>query len=65
MNKQELKSALKDIRQANLAVRNFPLSVAELRKKLKLADGGSTYIFATTKADGQHFLLICDKVSQK
>ena len=61
MNKQELKSALKDIRQANLTVRNFPLSVAELRKKLKLADGGSTYIFATTNADGQRILLICDK----
>ena len=29
MNKQELKQALKDIRQANIAVRNFPMSVAD------------------------------------
>ena len=35
MNKQELKQALKDIRQANIAVRNFPMSVADLRKRLK------------------------------
>ena len=61
MNKRELKEALTDIRQANIAVRNFPLSVAELRKRLKLQDGGDTYIFATTVADKGHQLLICRK----
>ena len=61
MNKRELKEALTDIRQANIAVRNFPLSVAELRKRLKLQDGGDTYIFATTVADKGHQLLICHK----
>ena len=61
MNKRELKEALKGIRQANIAVRNFPLSVAELRKRLKLQDGGDTYIFATTVADKGHQLLICHK----
>ena len=61
MNKRELKEALKGIHQANIAVRNFPLSVAELRKRLKLQDGGDTYIFATTVADKGHQLLICHK----
>ena len=61
MNKRELKEALADIHQANIAVRNFPLSVAELRKRLKLQDGGDTYIFATTVADKGHQLLICHK----
>ena len=61
LNKRELKEALADIRQANIAVRNFPLSVAELRKRLKLQDGGDTYIFATTVADKGHQLLICHK----
>jgi len=61
MNKRELKEALTGIRQANIAVRNFPLSVAELRKRLKLQDGGDTYIFATTVADKGHQLLICHK----
>ena len=62
MNKQELKAALADIRQANISVRNFPLSADELRKKLKLKDGGDVYIFATTLADGQHRMLICRKI---
>ena len=61
MNKRELKEALAGIQQANIAVRNFPLSVAELRKRLKLQDGGDTYIFATTVADKGHQLLICHK----
>lgn len=61
MNKRELKEALTGIRQANIAVRNFPLSVIELRKRLKLQDGGDMYIFATTIADKGHQLLICHK----
>ncbi len=62
MNKKELKSALADITKANIAVRNFPLSVAELRKRLKISDGGETYIFATTLGGGTHVLLVCSKV---
>ncbi len=63
LNKKELKRTLAGIKKANVAVRNFPLSVAELRRKLKLADGGDTYIFATTLADGQKLLLLCSKVA--
>ena len=59
MNKQELKQALKDIRQANIAVRNFPMSVADLRKRLKLSEGGNDYIFATTLTEGRKVLIIC------
>lgn len=62
MNKQDLKTSLSDIQQANISVRNFPLSADQLRKKLKLKDGGNVYIFATTLADGQHRLLICRKI---
>jgi len=58
MNKQELKAALKDIRRANIAVRNFPMSVADLRKRLKLSEGGNDYIFATTLAEGEKKVLI-------
>ena len=63
MNKQELRTALKEIDRANISVRNFPLSVDQLRKKLKLKDGGNTYIFATTTTDGAHRLFICRKIS--
>ena len=59
MNKQELKTALKDIRRANITVRNFPMTVAELRKKLKLSEGGNDYIFATTLAEGKKVLILC------
>ena len=61
MNKRQLKQLLGDLKQANIAVRNFPLSVAELRKRLKLRDGGDAYIFATTTADGDHVLLVTHK----
>ena len=62
MNKRELKAALADIDRANIAVRNFPLPVAELRKKLKLKDGGEVFIFATTVAKEGHQLFICRKI---
>ena len=61
MNKGELRKALVGIEKANIATRNFPLSVAELRKRLKIKDGGDVYIFATTTAEGEHLLLISRK----
>ena len=61
MNKRDLKRALGSLTQANIATRNFPLSVAELRRRLKLKDGGETYIFATTQTDGTRILIVCRK----
>lgn len=63
MNKRELKDALAGIDKANVAVRNFPLSVADLRKRLKLKDGGDVYIFATTDAKKGHLVMVCRKIS--
>jgi hypothetical protein len=62
LNKRELKSALTGIECANITVRNFPMSVAELRKRLKLKEGGDLYLFATTIAGHQHQLFLCRKV---
>ena len=61
-NKQALKNFLHEIDKASLAVRNFPLSVAGLRKKLKINEGGEIYIFATTLANGKHILLKNKKI---
>lgn len=61
MNKGELRKALVGIEKANIATRNFPLTVAELRKRLKIKDGGDVYIFATTTTEGEHLLLISRK----
>ena len=63
MNKRELKESLAGVEQANITVRNFPLTVAQLRQRLKLSEGGSTYILATTLADKRHVLLLCSKLS--
>jgi len=63
LNKKELRRALSGITSANITTRNFPLSVADLRKRLKLKDGGDTYIFATTDSNDAHILYICAKLS--
>ena len=62
MNKKELKHVIGGLTKANITVRNFQLSVAELRKRLKLADGGDTYIFATTLGEKDHVLLITKQI---
>ena len=62
MNKRELKEALGGMERANIAVRNFPMTAEELRRKLKLKDGGDVFIFATTVQNNQHQLFICRKI---
>ena len=57
--KKEVARLLGPDRKANLTVRNFPATVAELRKRLRLSDGGDRYLFATTLADGQKVLIVC------
>lgn len=60
--KQELNPFLSDMNRANLTVRNFPSSVADLRKKLKLKEGGDIYLFATTIYNGRKVLIKCAKM---
>ena len=64
-SKHSLKNLLADITQANLTVRNFPATVQELRKKLKLREGGSVYLFATTLQNESHALFRCEKVKRE
>lgn len=56
-HKRVKQTLLADVTQASIATRNFPMSVAELRKALKLADGDEVYLFATTLGDGQKILV--------
>ena len=60
--KKELKTFLQGMEKANITIRNFPSSVADLRKRLKLKEGGEDYIFATTLADESKILIRCKKV---
>lgn len=55
------KEIAKTCPQANITVRNFPLSVDELRKRTHIADGGDRYLFATTLADEEKVLIRCTK----
>ena len=61
MNKKELKKALDGIDRANISTRNFPLSPEQLRKRLKIKDGGDVYLFATTTDDEEHVIYITRK----
>ena len=59
--KQDLKNLQSKVKQANLTIRNFPSTVADLRKRLKLKEGGEYYLFATTTIDEKHILILCRK----
>jgi len=50
------------ILKANITTRNFPLSVHDIRKKFKVKDGGTLYLFFTTNVDEDKIILICSKV---
>ena len=64
MNKRQIHTLTEGIHQANVTVRNFPLSVAELYKRLKIKDGGEHYIFASTTEDNTHVLFVCRKTQK-
>ncbi len=56
-----LKNVGKQCAQLNVATRNFRLSAEELKKRLKVRDGGDRYLFATTLADTTPVLVITQK----
>jgi len=56
-----LKKKLKNYK-ANISLRNFPESVAILRKKFKIKDGGKNYLFFTTNINNEKIVLFCEKV---
>ena len=61
-SKKEAAQNLSGIKKANIAVRNFPWSAEELRKQLKLTDGGNIYLFGTTLRNGEKVAVITCKV---
>lgn len=61
MNRRELKTFLAGTVRANITTRNFPLSVAELRRRLRIKDGGECYIFATTDTAERHLLIKAER----
>lgn len=59
---KDLKIHLGNLTKANISVRNYPDTVAQLRKKTKLNEGGETYLFATTLKDGKMMFIKCSKL---
>ncbi len=56
----EVKNNFKN-KKANITTRNFPETVAQLRKKFKIKDGGKTYLFFTTGPNEEKLIIICEK----
>lgn len=61
-NKKTLKKL--GIKKANVATRNFPETVNQIRKKFNIKDGGSQYLFFTTDINDNKILVITTKVNQ-
>lgn len=59
-NKKEIQQL--KLKKANITTRNFPTSVAEIRKKFKIKDGGEDYLFFTTDMNGEKIVIHCRKV---
>ncbi|MDL2224138.1 class I SAM-dependent methyltransferase [Bacteroidales bacterium OttesenSCG-928-M06] len=57
LNKKDMKGFLSGINQANISIRNFPMTVEGLRRKLKLREGGDVYLFATTLGNEKRVLI--------
>lgn len=56
--------ALKDIKKANISVRNFPQTVEELRRKTGIKEGGEIYLFFTTLENEEKVCLVCSKIKK-
>jgi hypothetical protein len=61
LDKKEILQILSE-NKANISIRNFPLTVKQIREKLKIHEGGNTYLFATTDAQNQKIVIVCKKV---
>ncbi len=59
------KPQFKDIERANLTIRNFPTSVAEIRRNIGVKEGGDTYLFATTLMDDSKRIVVTNKLRVK
>ena len=46
---------------ANITIRNFPKSVAQIRKETKIKEGGNLFIFFTTNLENKQIVIFCKK----
>lgn len=60
--KKEMRLRLTD-KKANITIRNFPESVASIRKKWNIKEGGDIYCFFTTDLKNRKIVLFCNKIN--
>lgn len=61
-DKKTLNKEIKN-KQANIICRNFPLNVAQIRKKTGIKEGGFDYLMATTDIENKKIVLHLDRIS--
>lgn len=61
-NKKNINGFVEKYGKANIAIRNYPMSVSELRRVYKIKDGGDLYLFATTLKSNKKIWLLCKKI---
>jgi 16S rRNA G966 N2-methylase RsmD len=62
-SKKNIRQLLSETKKANIAVRNFPMPVDEIRKKTGLKEGGDVYLFATTLSNEEKMWVVCEKIN--
>ncbi len=60
-NKKKIKKLIPS-NKANITTRNFPETVAQIRKKTGLKDGGNQYLFFTTDLNNKLIVIVCEKI---
>ena len=60
-DKKKIKKQLAN-NKANITTRNFPKTVAQIRKETNLKDGGNTYLFFTTNLNNKLICIFCSKI---
>ncbi len=60
-DKKKLKKLLPE-NKANITIRNFPKTVAQIRKETKIKEGGTIFIFFTTNFKNELTVVICRKI---
>ncbi|AUC22549.1 MULTISPECIES: class I SAM-dependent methyltransferase [Polaribacter] len=63
-DKKKLKKLVVE-NKANITTRNFPKTVAQIRKDTKIKDGGNTYLFFTTLNTTEYIVILCKKKQHK
>lgn len=62
-NYNQKEFAKSKVTKASVTLRNFPDSIEKLKTKLRLKDGGTTYLFGTSKEDNHPIIIVAEKCS--